>query len=169
MEADYVEKTLKPWLIAGGYAAILHYLMFEVDLAKPVLNGRAFNPFGAAPETAARKAMIEAGREDVDVWLDFITDETDKECTTFPNTNFKLATAEELFANFCGSYPKSHMRYKTFVSCLRRAVPMVRGGNVVPLGPGNGAKRLYCPPMRFQEYSRLSAETLLEAYNFGKE
>ncbi len=165
LEADYVEKTLKPWLLNGGYAAILHYLMFEVDLAKPVLNGRAFNPFGAAPETAARKAMIEAGREDVDVWLDYMTSANSD---TFPDTEWKLATAEDLFSQFLTVHPRTTIRYKSFVSHLRRVIPMVRGGNLVPMGEGISSKRLYCPPSAYRGYEGGSTVSLISSYSIGR-
>ena len=78
LDADYVERTLRPWLNAGGYSAILWELL-HVDLAAPLAStGRPFNPFGPAPQTSARKSMITANREEIDIWWDEFTSGLDE-------------------------------------------------------------------------------------------
>lgn len=70
LDADYVSNTLKPWLAAGGYEAILHWLLNDVNLASPLAStGRPFNPFGPAPQTVARRAMIDANKSESETWL----------------------------------------------------------------------------------------------------
>ena len=166
LDADYVSRTFRPWLDSGGYAAILDWLL-HVDLTAPVMNGKPFNPFGAAPQTIARKSMIEENREDIDVWVDGLSLEGGE---TFRGTpGWKLATAEDLFAQFVGAYPKSRITYKSFVSRLRKCLPMVRGGNVVDLGGDTQPKRMYCPISRIRDYDGVSVETLKAAYEVGRE
>lgn len=167
LEADYVEKTLKPWLNNGGYAAVLHYLMHEVDLTAPLSSTNApFNPFGAAPQTAARKDMIEAGRDEAEVWLEsLIADDS----LVFRSTGWKLASAEDLFNAYTKCFPRTRVAYKTFAGFVKKTYPAVRGGNLIPLGDNVTPKKLYCPPCAFRTYDGVSVESLISSYSIGRE
>lgn len=167
LDADYVERTLKPWLRASGYSAILHYLTHEVDLSAPLTSsGRPFNPFGAAPQTSARDAMINASRDEVDVWLEGITY---GDGDTFLGLGWKLATAEDLHTAFLATYQGSRIPYKLFVSKLRNTLSMVRGGNRIQLSPDGIAKRVYCLPRESRGYEGSSLVSLISSYAVGRD
>lgn len=134
LDAGYVNQTLQPWLENGGYAAILHYLKHEVDLTLPVLNNLPFNPYAAAPQSKARRAMIEASRDVVDVWLDDLIDA--------PPANWTLATSEDLFTLFHSAYPDARLPFKTFTSACRRRLPLAYNGHTLRLTDGR-RKRLF--------------------------
>jgi hypothetical protein len=166
LDADYVEHTLRPWLAESGYSAILHYLKHEVDLSAPLAaSGKPFNPYGAAPQTAARKAMIEAGKDEVDIWLDEIVGQNSE---TFLNTGWKLATAEDLHDLFHTTYPGARIAYKAFVSKLRGTLPMVRGGNRVQVTDDGPAKRIYATPSGYRGYEKADSISLISSYSVGR-
>lgn len=166
LSEHYVENTFKPWGRAGGYAAILHWLLHDVDLSAPLVEGKPFNPYGPPPQTKARAAMIEAGRDEEDIWIESLASSPSD---TFYNTpGWKLATADDLWAKFQEDHPKSRIVRKTFVGKLKEPLTMVRGGNCVDLGPGPG-KRLYCPPSSIKLYDGASTESLQESYRCGRE
>lgn len=133
LDADYVSHTLKPWLNSGGYEAILHHLMNDIDLSLPLAStGRAFNPFGPAPQTKARKAMIEANRDDLESWWDDFS-------TSFDQTS--ILSLDDMWTAFS----KGHRRRESEVQFKRRLTPRlipIREGNQVSLN-GHKRKRLY--------------------------
>lgn len=166
LDHNYVHNEFVPWLKAEGYSAILHYLQNEFDLSQPVIDSQPFNPFGPAPQTRARAAMIEAGRDEVDVWLDYLASSP---ADTFYNTpGWKLATAEDLHSQFIQAYPKSRITYRTFVGKLKTACHLVRGGNAVPVVDGEPAKRIYAPLSAFRVYEGVELETLISSYQVGR-
>ena len=165
LDHNYVNNEFVPWLRVEGYSAILHSLL-EFDLTTPVIDSQPFNPFGPAPHTRARASMIEAGKDEVDAWLDYLAISPSD---TFYNTpGWKLASADELFALFVAAYPRARTTHRAFVSKLRNLCPMVRGENAVPVVEGETPKRLYCPPQGLRGYDGVPLETLIAAYQVGK-
>ena len=151
LDADYVERTLRPWLNAGGYSAILHELL-HVDLAAPLAStGRPFNPFGPAPQTSARKSMILANREPMDLWWDdFMRD--------LPESTLIL-TLDDLWDR----YTKSNKRYKesvySFQKRLKPRLTALRMGNQITL-TGEPRKRLYLLSSASQEVQTAERQRL---------
>jgi hypothetical protein len=167
LDADYVSRTLKPWLDAGGYSAILHYLINEVDLSTPLAySGKPFNPFGAAPQTAARRAMIDADRDEEDLWLEELAA---SEESLYGTPGWKIATADDLYAQFFLAYPKARVTSKTFSGKMKKVMRVLRGNNVVKIREGVAPKRLYCAPCDFGDYEGASLETLITLYAVGRE
>jgi len=167
LKADYVNHEFMPWLKQEGYASILYWLLNTVDLKKPVYEDLPFNPFGAAPQTRARSAMIEAGREEVDVWLEYLVSSGND--IFYGTPKWKLATAEDLHEQFRTAYPHVRVTYRSFVSRLRAVCPMVRGGNAVHILEGEPAKRIYCPPAGLRVYERATEEELISSYTSGRD
>lgn len=166
LDHNYVNGEFTPWLRSEGYAAILYHLTEEIDLAAPVHDGLPFNPFGPAPQTRARASMIDAGRDEADVWLDYLASSPGD---TFYNTpQWKLATAEDLFAQFLAAYPKSRLNYKAFASKLKGCCPMIRGGSTTVVVEGEPPKRIFAPPSAFREYEGMPLETVISRYAEGK-
>lgn len=170
----FPNKVFNEWLKNGGYNAILHYLKYEVDLSTPVAGGMPdsttpapFDPRMDAPRSSARQEMIEAGRDELDVWIDELASSPDD---TFDNTpGWKLATAEDLFGRFTLAFPRSRTTYKTFTSTLKNSIPMVRGGNKVRVSEMQPAKRIYCTPAGYAGYDGASEVSLISAYSVGRE
>jgi hypothetical protein len=165
-------RAFNDWLLSGGYSAILHYLLYEVDLSKPIVGGRPdsldpapFDPRADAPRTIARQAMIEAGKTEIDVWLEGLLDSDDG---TFAGLGWKLATGDDLFAAFNTAFPRANLRYKTFISETKSVLPQVRGGNAVRLKPGTPSKRLYCLPSCISEYEAYTEASLISVYEHGR-
>lgn len=169
LDADYVSRTLKPWLDAGGYSAILNYLMHEVDLMAPLAySKKPFNPFGAAPQTAARKAMIDAGREEEDLWLEELAS-SDANGPLYDTPGWRIATADDLYAQFLATHPKSRVSSKCFVGKMKKVMSVLRGNNVVKVREDAAPKRLYCSPGGFRDYERADLLTLITLYEVGRD
>jgi hypothetical protein len=154
LEADYVEHTLKPWLQNSGYSAILHELL-HIDLAAPLAStGKPFNPFGPAPQTSARNAMIRANREDMDCWWDEYT-------TNLPETPVVLAL-DDLWALYLKYNRHAKDRQHQFKLKLGRRLLPLYGGNQVRTDAGR--RRLFLVPrpeteIQRSEYARLNSLT----------
>jgi hypothetical protein len=69
LAAEWVHNTFMPWLKAGGYGAILYWLL-NIDLT-------GFSPTSAAPHTAARKEMIDANRSELELWWEELLESLD--------------------------------------------------------------------------------------------
>jgi hypothetical protein len=134
LDAHYVKTTLTPWLEAGGYSAILHYLKHEVDLSLPVLDGKPFNPYAAAPQTLARSAMIDASREEHEVWLDDFKES--------PEPGYGLASADELYFLFTASQPRTRITPKAFANACAKRFPRAYDGNALRCSDGK-RRRLF--------------------------
>jgi hypothetical protein len=162
-------RDFNKWLRSGGYSAILYYLL-NVDLSKPIVGGKPdsldpapFDPRADAPRTAARQEMIEAGKDEIDVWLEGMDEET------FPATGWKLATAEDLFTEFNRIYPRANLKYRPFITAIKTVLKLVRGGNTVKVLEGQAAKQLFCPPSAYGTYEGASEISLISAYGVGRE
>jgi hypothetical protein len=134
LDAAYVHGTLLPWLSNGGSAAILDSLL-KIDLTAPLAaTGKPFIPTGPAPQTFARRAMIQANREPIDEWWDsFVGD--------LPATSLVLSI-DDLWT----AYTTAHKRYKetvfVFQKRIRPRLNPLRGGNQISL-TGEPRRRLY--------------------------
>lgn len=166
--ADFYRNTFEPWLRSGGYEAILYHLLHKVDLALPVVGGdpysskpARFNPGGAAPQTKARKEMIEANHDELEVWM---ADLKSTPANVLDGNTWTLATAEEMFNLFLVAHPRTKTAQKTFTTQLRRVLKMVRGGNRVSLSNG---RRLYLyeigPDKRFDGMAEAAIASLYES------
>ena len=134
LEADYVEHTLKPWLQNGGYSAILWELL-HIDLSAPLAStSKPFNPFGPAPATGARKAMIQANREEWELWWDDFQ-------TTLPETPVVL-TMDDLWGRYIKRHPRPQATVYQFRKKLKPRLTELRGGNQIHI-TGEGRQRLY--------------------------
>ena len=67
---DLFYERIDKWHHNGGASHLFHYLLNEVDCS-------TFNPNAAAPETAAKRAMISLSKADVDLLADRIRDDPD--------------------------------------------------------------------------------------------
>jgi hypothetical protein len=127
LDADYVERTLRPWLNAGGYSAILYELL-HVDLAAPLAStGRPFNPFGPAPQTSARSAMILANRDDLETWWEELLQ-------NLPTDRSTVLSLDTLWDRY---YEYTHKRAKESATQFkRRLAPRMcelRAGNQITI------------------------------------
>lgn len=103
------------WRDTGGLSAILYRLQNK-DL-------RAFNPKGHAPKTAAREAMIEAHRTQVQSWCHELRNNTDTALTkhgAVSTTPGSLFTVEELLGIF-DPREQSRLTEKGMAMALREA------------------------------------------------
>lgn len=167
LEADYVEKILKPWLLNGGYEAILYHLIHDIDLTKSIqCTGKPFNPFGAAPQTAARMDMVNASRDEMDIWIDELAA---SEGDTFDNTpGWKLASAEDLYDSFCNAFKRARIPYRTFAAAIKNSLPSPRGGNKILISTSLPKKRIYCPPNALCGYEGMGEMELISRYSEGR-
>ena len=134
LDAAYVHGTFIPWLKNGGYAAILDFLL-KIDLTAPLAaTGKPFTPSGPAPQTAARKAMIQANREPIDLWWDEFMDD-------LPAPYLVLAM-DDLW----NAYTVSNKRFKESVHQFQKRIKPrltpLREGNQISLS-GEPRKRLF--------------------------
>lgn len=73
---NFFSEELKPWLHEqGGLSFLLHHLLHEIDLKKPVVGGSnrsltpsPFRPGGFAPHSAAKAEMIVESMDDAEAW-----------------------------------------------------------------------------------------------------
>ena len=164
--ADFYQTTFEPWLNNGGYEAILYHLLNDVNLQTPVVGGdprslkpARFNPGAAAPQSHARKAMIEANHDELEVWM---ADLASTPANILCGNTWTLATAEELFNLFITAYPRAKTTQKSFTTQLRRILKMARGGNRISLSDG---RRLYLYEIGpHRAYEGVAESVLASAY-----
>lgn len=107
---EFYRKELGPWLKVGGFSAIHHYLLHEVDLARPIvggdpytLNPAPFSPNADAPHSKSRVRVVEASRDEVEAFLAELIDSPSN--ILGPDDHRTLFTATELhdiFRQSCG-------------------------------------------------------------------
>lgn len=127
------------WLDQEGGAAIVFYYLLNLNLT-------GFDPFGRAPETEAKKMMIEANRSDAAVWAHNVIDDPDKFLRTRGGAASKrdLWSAQQLVELFAQDYPHAqHLSLTLMGRVLAEAgVPHVM--NVQIRGaPEGGRQRFY--------------------------
>jgi len=124
LDAAYVHGTFLPWLHNGGYAAILDHLL-KIDLSAPLAaTGKPFTPSGPAPQTAARKAMIAANRDDLECWWDEFINGLNLD-TTF------VTSLEDLWQRYQTYAPRTKDRPHQFKIKIGRRLTELYGGNQV--------------------------------------
>lgn len=142
--SDAFWKAFYAYLENGGYEAILYFLLNDIDLAKPILYEvgeplRSFSPNAAAPESRARKAMIEAVQDEADEWIRDLTDAPEHMLQV---ANPALSTSETLFTHFFKANPHTKIKPAVFTSKLTSAFHRLYNGNPVRLANGT-RKRVY--------------------------
>jgi hypothetical protein len=78
------------WLKNGGAAKLRYYFEHIVDYS-------AFNPRDAAPATAAKAAMIEAGRSDVESWISDLKRNPDSVLKAKPYALFRTTDLHDAY------------------------------------------------------------------------
>lgn len=142
----YAKNEFQPWLEDGGYAAILYHLLNEIDLSKPILGGNSitselapFNPYSAAPQSHSREDMIEAGKSEAEVWIDYLQEAPSE---ALGGHEWALANSTELYVVFCEVCPRSKLPEKSFRNLIKRRLPLAYNGNQVRF-PSGRRDRLY--------------------------
>ncbi len=139
LSEEFFRKEFGPWLKAGGFSHIHHYLKFEVDLAKPIVGGdpysdtpAPFSPGAAAPHTKSRQAVIEAGYDDVEAWL---TDLQYCPKAIMPEDESRtIFTSKELYRIFTGQYPEVRIGPQAFTSKLNATKMPLNEGKQIRIG-----------------------------------
>jgi hypothetical protein len=141
--ATLFKESFEPWFTHGGAAAI-RWELENIDLSKPIIGGdpysptpAPFNPGAAAPQTAAREAMVESNLSDADEWLD---DLTDSPTAALSGAEWTLATADELWEAFLLSHPHPDTKSQTFRRMLRAKLKSVYSDNKLELLSGKRTK-----------------------------
>jgi hypothetical protein len=105
----------------GGGAALLHYLMHEVDLGD-------FNPHGAPPMTDAKQEVIDLGRTGVDAWVSSLKADPD-EALPLPQFGADLWTVHDLCARYNDAHKHRPIEVGALTSALKKAgIPDVASG-----------------------------------------
>jgi hypothetical protein len=141
-------KEFSPWADAGGYAAIHHYLKYEVDLTRPIVGGKPntldpypFSPAAAAPQTSARLEMISNSRSDAESWVDELIEWP---ANVLRGCKWTLATMDELWELFIAANPRTSTKRKTFATAVRSRRKAVYSDNKVLLPSGVKTQLYWC-------------------------
>jgi hypothetical protein len=166
--AEKYRDEFEPWFYRQGGSEAIRYHLETLDLTRSIVGGnpnssepRPFNPGSPAPQTSARATMILNNRNEAEEWCAMLAESPG---TVLRGLEWTLATASDLWEQFTKANPRTRITRKTFVTYLRRTMPMVRGGNLITLSPG-WVDRLY--PLRdgVMKYSGASEETLISSYH----
>jgi len=135
---EFFRRKLDPWLKAGGFSAIHHWLL-KVDLLKPIVGGdpyssepAPFSPGAAAPLSKSRQDVIEAGYDDVEAWIKELLE--CPESILGPDDHRTLFTSKELYAIFCAQYPSVRIGSTVMTRRLNEMGTQVNGGVQIRLG-----------------------------------
>lgn len=137
--SSFIQWLREPDSLAG----ILYYLL-HIDLSAPIIGGDPFSPEPApfrpgapAPRTQSRMQMIEASRDDVDVWLDDFIECMEDNAPT-------LWTTQELYNEYVKVNPKAKESPQMLTRRIKPRLIALADGQPVALADNNqNRKRLF--------------------------
>lgn len=107
---QFYTRELGPWLKSGGFSAIHHYLLKEIDLKAPIVGGNPisldpapFSPNADAPHSKERDKVITAGMNDIEEWIAELIDSPEN--ILGDKVSQTLFTSRELHEVFISKYP----------------------------------------------------------------
>ena len=135
---EFFRAELGPWLKAGGFAAIHHYLKHEIDLARPIVGGnpyslelRPFSPNADAPHSTARRQAIEGGFSDAEQWINELLENPIP--ALGDRAHLTIFTARELYDIFRNQCPDARMGHAAFGRELTKRNMRLNDGTQVRL------------------------------------
>lgn len=169
------ENEFEPWLMSGGAEAIYHYLL-NIDLTKPVLRNKPFSPSSDAPQTAARREMIQNSKSDAQQWVD---DLIEWPANALPeDCKLCLATMKELWKFFYAEHPRTSTKQRNFATAVRQRIKAVYSDNKLILPSGQKDKLYPLQPPNGEEgkegkegknwHNGLSATQILTLYTLDR-
>ena len=157
---DFYNKVYTRWLKEENGAAHLFHYLLNLDLGD-------FNPAARAPDTQAKKEMMEFGQSDVGSWVRQLRDNPDNVLRlggTGKPVAYTLWTAEDLHTLYDPEGQKGRVTAGGLARELKKAgFDKVNRGNPIPTGDG---KRQYVWAIRapVQSFAGLSQSQLGERY-----